>query len=55
MPDETQSSSNLVLTEDWERVDDESQPLTKEETEMLEDIIEVKLKKAYKVIREDPD
>jgi len=44
-----------VLAEDWERVDDESQPLTHEEEEMLEDIVEVKLKETDKLIHEDPD
>lgn len=44
-----------MLAEDWDRIDDESQPLTQDEEEMLEDIVEVKLKETDKVIHEDPD
>jgi len=44
-----------VLAEDWERIDDESQPLIQEEEYMLEDVVEVKLKETDKVVHEDPD
>jgi len=44
-----------VLAEDWERVDDETQPLTEAEEEMLEDIVEVELKPTDRVVHEDPD
>ena len=45
----------MVPAEDWERVDDESQPLTQEEQDMLEEVVEVKLKPSDKKVHQDPD
>ena len=45
----------MVPAEAWDRVDDESQPLTQEEQEMLEEVVEVKLKPLDKKVHQDPD
>jgi len=45
----------LALAESWEHLDDETQPLTKEEEEMLDEITEVKLLPTDKIVHDDGD
>ena len=45
----------LALAEAWDRIDDETQPLTKEEKQMLDDISKVKLLPTDKIVYDDED
>ena len=45
----------LVFADDWERIDDKSNKLTKKDRELMEDIYSIPLKKADKIIFGDED
>lgn len=45
----------LALAESWDRIDDETQPLTAEEEEMLDEIAEVELLPTDLIVHDDGD